>query len=64
MKKKVRKQPHVALCRECGGKGIISGDPPAVCPQCEGSGRVTVSCVMDLDIRAYQPKRLGDGGTE
>ena len=27
-----------------------------VCPQCEGSGRVTVSAKMTLDIRPYKPK--------
>lgn len=29
---------------------------PAVCPQCEGSGRVTVSAEIELDIRPYKPK--------
>jgi DnaJ-class molecular chaperone len=56
MKKIVKKLPKVSLCRECGGTGTIAGDVPAVCPQCEGSGRVTVSGVMELDIRAYRPK--------
>lgn len=27
-----------------------------VCRQCEGSGRVTVSAKMTLDIRPYKPK--------
>lgn len=54
MKKTVRKPPHVSLCRECSGKGVIDGDAPVVCPQCEGSGRVTVSAVMELDIRPYK----------
>ena len=56
MKKTVKKAPHITICRECGGKGVINGDQPVVCPQCEGSGRVTVSGVLDLDIRAYKPK--------
>lgn len=58
MKKTVRKSPKVTLCRECGGTGYISsgGGLPVVCHQCEGSGRVTVSGVMALDIRAYKPK--------
>lgn len=56
MKKTVRKPPHVSLCRECGGRGVIDGDAPVVCPQCEGSGRVTVSGVLNLDIRPYKPK--------
>ncbi len=54
MKKTIRKPPKLTLCRECSGKGIIDGDCPAVCPQCEGSGRVTVSAVMELDIRPYK----------
>lgn len=56
MKKTIRKTPKVTLCRECGGTGHIDGDHPVVCPQCEGSGRVTVSGTMELDIRAYKPK--------
>ena len=56
MKKTMRKTPKVTLCRECGGTGHIDGDHPVVCPQCEGSGRVTVSGTMELDIRAYKPK--------
>lgn len=27
-----------------------------VCPNCEGSGRVTVSAEIELDIRPYKPK--------
>ena len=59
MKKTIKKTPKVTLCRECGGTGYVgsSGDSPAVCPQCEGSGRVTVSGTMELDIRAYRPKQ-------
>lgn len=58
MKKTVRRDPKVTLCRMCGGTGHISssGEHPSVCPQCEGSGRVTVSGIMHLDIRAYKPK--------
>lgn len=56
MKKKVKKGPKITLCRECGGKGVIDGDVPVVCPQCDGSGLVTVSGILDLDIRAYRPK--------
>lgn len=56
MKKTIRKTPKVTLCRECGGTGYIDGDNPVRCPQCEGSGRVTVSGVMELDIRAFKPK--------
>lgn len=46
MKTTTTKAPKVALCR----KG------EEICPQCEGSGRVTVSCEMTLDIRPYHPK--------
>lgn len=54
MRKTIRKEPKITLCRECSGKGVIDGDAPVVCPQCEGSGRVTVSAVMELDIRPYK----------
>lgn len=27
----------------------------ATCPQCEGSGRVWVSCVTDLTVETYKP---------
>lgn len=67
MKRKVIRLPKVALCRECKGTGQIDEPPqegrgpqrsPAsvTCPQCEGSGRVTVSCEMTLDIRPYKPR--------
>lgn len=56
MKKTVYKAPKLTLCRECGGTGRIEGEVPVVCPQCEGSGRVTVSGVVELDIRAFKPK--------
>lgn len=56
MIKTVKKGPKVTLCRECGGTGRTGGDTPVACPQCEGSGRVTVSGTMILDIRAYKPK--------
>lgn len=68
MKKEVTKAPKVALCRMCHGTGrtfkaLKPFDPtkeqncdPCVCPQCEGSGRVTVSAKMEYDIRPYKPK--------
>ncbi len=67
MKKEISRPPKVALCRICKGTGQISepqqeGRGPQraprliPCPQCEGSGRVTVSCEMALDIRPYKPK--------
>lgn len=60
MKQEVKKQPKVALCRQCHGTGEIRTgrffQKAGVCPQCEGSGRVTVSAEMQLDIRPYKPK--------
>lgn len=60
MKKEVRKEPKIALCRACRGTGkILSGHffrKEETCPQCEGSGRVTVGCEMTLDIRPYKPR--------
>lgn len=59
MKREITREPKIALCRVCRGTGRVSGDEPGeshVCPQCEGSGRVTVSCEMTLDIRPYKPR--------
>ncbi len=58
MKREVTHPPKVALCRICHGTGRVPGDEKGetyVCSQCEGSGRVTVSCEMTLDIRPYKP---------
>lgn len=48
------KSPKIALCRECHGTGFVHD---AACPQCGGSGRVTVSARLELDIRPYRPKK-------
>ena len=59
MKREIERPPKVALCRICKGTGIVAGDEDGeshTCLQCEGSGRVTVSCQMTLDIRPYKPK--------
>ena len=48
---------YEALCRGTGK--ILSGrffHKEETCPQCEGSGRVTVGCEMTLDIRPYKPR--------
>lgn len=58
----VEKSPKISLCRTCCGTGKIKKCDYStfpiygVCPQCEGSGRVTVSAKMTLDIRPYKPK--------
>ncbi|MBD5315913.1 MAG: molecular chaperone DnaJ [Bacteroides sp.] len=60
MKREIERPPKVALCRICKGTGRVAGDEGEfhTCLQCEGSGRVTVSCQMTLDIRPYKPKPL------
>lgn len=52
MKRMVVKPRKVALCRVCHGTGRYEGGK--TCPQCGGSGRVTVSCRMELDIQPYR----------
>ena len=61
MKRNVTKSPKIALCRACHGTGrIAAGDYSTfptyrTCSQCGGSGRVTVSANIELDIRPYNP---------
>lgn len=61
MIQEVSKSPKITLCRKCHGIGYyrhIETDCSSSvrpCPQCEGSGRVLVSCKMHLDIRPYKP---------
>lgn len=63
MKSHVSKGPKIALCRMCHGMGVVQakkGGLPGntterICPQCDGSGRVTVSAKIELDIRPYIP---------
>ena len=58
MIKQVEKSPKVALCRNCYGTGfVVSGilrKKKEVCPQCESSGRVTVSAKITYDTRPYK----------
>lgn len=57
MIKEVERPPKVALCRECHGTGYVLNaayGERSRCPQCEGSGRVTVSAKMTFDIRPYK----------
>lgn len=62
MIQEVSKSPKIALCRKCHGTGYyrrIATDATFTveqCPQCEGSGRVTVSAVIKCDIRPYKQK--------
>lgn len=58
MKRSVTKAPKIALCRVCHGTGLTSDEgKPCCCPQCGGSGRVTVSANIELDIRPYKPRK-------
>lgn len=53
--KTVTKPEKVALCRECHGTGKVSKlGFSKRCPNCEGSGRVLVSCEMTLHLRPYR----------
>ena len=64
MKREVRRPPRVSFCRRCVGTGVWrhlmdDGTPlTEPCPQCEGSGLVTVSSVTEYDIRPYKPKNM------
>lgn len=72
MIEEIRKPLKIALCRKCHGTGRVRlaeetesaessshtiGSNECTCPQCEGSGRVTVTCQMTLDIRPYKTNR-------
>ncbi len=54
----VTKPEKVALCRECHGTGKVTKlGFPRKCPNCDGSGRVLVSCEMKLHIRPYKESK-------
>ena len=69
MIKETTKPEKIALCRECHGTGKVTkpGFIPEQssptrslsmkCPNCEGSGRVLVSCEMTLHIRPYKESK-------
>lgn len=59
MIKHIKKNPKVSLCRECSGTGSIIDNSgiAAVCPQCEGHGRVVISGSMTINIEAYKPDK-------
>ena len=53
----VTKKPRIAICKMCGGTGMMvdyTHDVSMTCPQCKGSGRVVVSCRMEVDVKPYQ----------
>lgn len=62
MIKSIKKSARISLCQQCHGTGLWkhadSGDPSVViaerCPQCLGSGRVTVSVEARYDIRPWK----------
>ena len=54
----VTKPEKVALCRECHGTGKVTKlGFSRKCPNCDGSGRVLVSCEMTLHIRPYKESK-------
>ena len=64
MMQHVTKSPKVSLCRKCHGTGTVRAgaldEKIVTCPQCEGSGRVEVSCDMTLYIKPYKEKDRPD----
>ena len=59
MRLKLYKAPKISLCRKCHGTGLCEDDGTVTvdrCPQCDGTGRVTVSAVIDYEIRPYIPE--------
>ena len=58
MIKGVTRPEKVALCRECHGTGKVTKlGFSKTCPNCDGSGRVFVSCQMTLSIRPYKESK-------
>ena len=58
MNKEITKPEKVALCRECHGTGKVTKlGFSRKCPNCDGSGRVLVSCEMKLHIRPYKESK-------
>lgn len=52
------KPEKIALCRECHGTGMVATSGPSErCTNCDGSGRVLVSCEMKLHIRPYKESK-------
>lgn len=58
MIKYVTKPEKIALCRVCHGTGMVTKlGLSGKCPNCDGSGRVLVSCEMRLYIRPYKESK-------
>lgn len=45
--------PHVVVCKVCEGTGMKDD---RTCPQCDGSGRVIVTCEVTTYVTAYVPE--------
>ena len=55
LERTVTKPEKVSLCRECRGTGKVTKlGISRKCSNCDGSGRVLVSCEMKLHIRPYK----------
>lgn len=58
MIKEVTKPEKICLCRECHGTGKVKKlGFSSICTNCEGSGRVLVSCETKLHIRPYKENK-------
>jgi DnaJ-class molecular chaperone len=55
------KHPKITLCTTCKGTGVhsflddLEKEHSEVCPDCEGSGRVVVSGVIEFTVQPYKP---------
>lgn len=49
-------EPHLSVCRNCGGKGVSAHISGRTCISCKGSGRVLVASTIKTRVRPYDPK--------
>jgi hypothetical protein len=56
------KHPKITLCTTCRGSGVYRHldefereEISEVCPDCQGSGRVVVSGVIEFTVQPYVP---------
>lgn len=56
------KHPKITLCYKCAGSGIYShmdendrNEVSETCPDCNGSGRLVVSGVVEVTLQPYVP---------